>query len=169
MTDVSLVVYNGTDVADECKCLCKSVYVIHSDIPDKSHEKRPETFYLSHFDKYQPDEVYPDIICLPEYKCVVTRRPGSMHFETIQRLVEEVESSTKVGSCLDDVNYRGIIREKSDVCFYLKDKKDCRPPQSFLEKVIRNQRDWYMKRRENVFMHGFFGEPNHFVVESALE
>lgn len=168
MTDVVLVRYLGRNESDQCNCLCKSVSVIDSEKPLNSHAKRPESFYLSHFDGYLEDEVYPDVICLPEYHCVVTRRPGSLHFETIRRLVDEVESSARVGSCLDDANEKGIIREKSDLCFYLKDKADCRPPQSFLEKVIRNQRDWYMRRRENIRMQGYFSELDHFVVESAL-
>ena len=47
--------------------------------------------------------------------------------------------------------------------------RDCRPPQSFLEKVVRNQREWFVDRQRVMYEHGYYNGPSHFVVESAIQ
>lgn len=40
---------------------------------------------------------------------------------------------------------------------------------SFLEKVVRNQREWFVDRQRVMYEHGYYNGPSHFVVESAIQ
>lgn len=173
MTRVSLVTYeqeeNKTYDKGECKCSCKEINVLRGRVPWPGEISRPETFYLSHFDEYRADGIYPHIICIPEYRCIVTVRPSSRYYTAIASLNNDIEHDASQSSCDDPMDYRGLEREYSVVCLYLKDPSDCRPPQSWLEKVVCDQREWYMKRLNDLRETGMYNGPDRFVVQSALK
>ena len=166
-TLVEVVHYGAEKDYSKCNCLCKQILVTNHSMPDPILAQRAETFFLSYFDKYVAGEDYPDVICLPEYKCIVTLRPNATHFTALTSMVDEIETGASSLYCGEE-DYRGVAREKSTVCLYHLVKEDCRPPQSFLEKVVRDQREWFMEREKAMSTVGIY-HPQKFYVESALQ
>ena len=162
---VQLVMYsdNKTSKSNEGCCLCKEINLLRTDVPHPSQSHQPETVHLSYFDTYTKNGVYPHILCLPEYRCIVTVRPHSVYYKMLSALVDEIEADASAEYCTDPDDYRGVARDHSTLCLYLENPADCRPPQSWLEKVVRDQRDWYVSRQT-----GRYSGPDKFVVESAL-